>query len=61
MRGSITQETLRQIRKNKTALFGLFLVALLIFVGVFAPWVAPYDPYDVDLDISLLCVACAAI
>ena len=53
MRGSITQETLRQLRKNKTAIFGLFLVALLIFVGVFAPWVAPYDPYDVDLDISL--------
>ncbi|NQV49285.1 MAG: ABC transporter permease [Candidatus Marinimicrobia bacterium] len=53
MRGSITTETLRQLRKNKTALFGLFLVAMLIFVGVFAQWVAPYDPYDADLDISL--------
>ncbi len=53
MRGSITQETLRQLRRNKTALFGLFLVIMLIFIGVFAPWVAPFDPYDVDLDISL--------
>ena len=53
MRGSITSETIRQIRKNKVALFGLFLVALLVFVGVFAHWVAPYDPYDADLDISL--------
>jgi len=26
---------------------------VLVFVGVFAPWVAPYDPYDADLDISL--------
>jgi len=53
MRGSITTETLRQIRKNKVALFGLFLVVLLVFVGVFANYVAPYDPYDADLDISL--------
>lgn len=53
MRGSITQETLRQLRKNKTALFGLFLVVLLVFTGVFAPLVAPHDPYRVDLDISL--------
>ena len=53
MRGSITSETMKQIRKNKIALFGLFLVVLLVFVGVFAPWVAPYDPYDADLDISL--------
>lgn len=53
MRGSITHETFRQLKKNKTALFGLFLVALLVFVGVFAPWVAPYDPYKADLDISL--------
>ncbi|NQV15527.1 ABC transporter permease [bacterium] len=53
MRGSITNETLRQLRKNKVALFGLFLVVLLIIVGVFAPWVAPYNPYKADLDISL--------
>jgi ABC-type dipeptide/oligopeptide/nickel transport system permease subunit len=53
MRGSITQETLRQLRKNKTALFGLFLVALLVFTGVFAPFVAPHNPYKADLDISL--------
>ncbi|MCF7903890.1 MAG: ABC transporter permease, partial [Candidatus Marinimicrobia bacterium] len=53
MRGSITSETFRQLKRNKTALFGLALVVLLVFVGVFAPWVAPYDPYDANLDISL--------
>jgi len=51
--GGIFKETLRQIVKNKIALFGLFLVLLLIFLGLFAEWIAPYDPYDVDLDISL--------
>ena len=53
MRGSITYETYRQLKKNKTALFGFFLIVLLVFVGVFAPWVAPYDPYDANLEISL--------
>jgi len=53
MRGSVTAETLRQLRKNKVAIFGLLLVLLLLFVGVFAPWVAPYDPYKADLDITL--------
>ena len=53
MRGSITTETMRQLKKNRLAMFGLFLVVLLVFVGVFAPWVAPYDPYKADLDISL--------
>lgn len=53
-RGSIWSETIRGVSRNPTALFGLGLVILLVFVGVFAPWVAPYDPYDADLDISLM-------
>jgi len=52
-RGSIWSETMRSLRRNPTALFGLVLVILLILVGVFAPRVAPYDPYHADLDISL--------
>lgn len=51
--GGIFRETFRQIVKNKIAMFGLLLVLLLIVVGLFAEWIAPYDPYDVDLDISL--------
>lgn len=53
MRGSITSETIKQLRRNRVALFGLFLIILLVFVGVFANYVAPYDPYAADLDISL--------
>lgn len=26
---------------------GLIVVAILLFTAVFAPWIAPYDPYDV--------------
>lgn len=52
-RNSIFSETMRSLRRNKTAIFGLILVFVLIFVGLFAPLIAPYDPYQADLDISL--------
>jgi len=50
---SIFAETMRSLRHNKIALFGLALVGVLIVVGVFAPLIAPYNPYQATLDISL--------
>jgi len=50
---SIFAETMRSLRHNKIALFGLALVGVLIVVGVFAPLIAPYNPYQANLDISL--------
>jgi len=44
---------LRSFMRNKTAVLGLVTVAILILVAVFAPWVAPHDPYLVDLQIQL--------
>jgi len=44
---------LRSFMRNKTAVLGLGTVAILILVAVFAPWVAPHDPYLVDLQIQL--------
>ena len=44
---------MRSLRHNKIALFGLVLIFILVFTGVFAPLVAPYDPYKADLDVSL--------
>lgn len=35
----------RRFVKNKMALISLFYIAILIFVSIFAPWIAPY-PYD---------------
>lgn len=52
-RNSIFGETMRSLKRNKTAIFGLVLVIVLIFTGLFAPLIAPYDPYQADLDISL--------
>ncbi len=35
----------RKFKKNKLAIFGLVFVFILIFLGILAPWLAPY-PYD---------------
>jgi peptide/nickel transport system permease protein len=34
---------------RKLAVVGLALIFILIFTAVFAPWVAPHDPYAMDL------------
>lgn len=34
----------RRLKKNKAAMFGLFIVALIIFFSVTAKFIAPYDP-----------------
>ena len=36
-------------RKNKLAFVGFIIIAVLTFVAVFAPWLAPYDPSDQKL------------
>ncbi|AYO29787.1 ABC transporter permease [Biomaibacter acetigenes] len=43
------REVWYRFRRNKMAMVGAITIILLIFVAVFAPWVAPYDPYKVDL------------
>jgi peptide/nickel transport system permease protein len=35
----------KRFKKNKLALFGAFILLLLLFVAAIAPLVAPYDPY----------------
>lgn len=38
-----------RLRKNKAALFGMFILLLLIFCAVFAKWLAPYGYDDQEL------------
>jgi peptide/nickel transport system permease protein len=35
----------RQFRRNRLGVIGLGIVLLLVFVAVFAPFLAPYDPF----------------
>lgn len=34
----------RRLKKSKTSMVGLFIVAMLIFFAIFAPLIAPHDP-----------------
>jgi ABC-type dipeptide/oligopeptide/nickel transport system permease subunit len=43
------REVWHRFRRNKMAMAGAVTIILLILIAVFAPWVAPYDPYKVDL------------
>ena len=49
---------LRRFRRvffgRKVVLFGMIVIILFILVAIFAPWLAPYDPYEPDLDSALL-------
>ncbi len=40
----------RRFARNKMAVLGLFIVGAMFFVGIFAPWLAPYDPTAQNLD-----------
>ncbi len=37
---------LKAIMKNKTGRIGIILLALIVFTAIFAPWLAPFDPYE---------------
>jgi peptide/nickel transport system permease protein len=46
------QRLRREFMADRLALFGLALLALALFAAVFAPWIAPQNPYDIGkLDI----------
>jgi peptide/nickel transport system permease protein len=54
MEGKAGQETLsllfwKRFRKNNLALLGAFIVLFLFVVAVFAPWIAPYDPGQIQI------------
>ena len=43
-----------RIRRNRLAMAGLVIVALLLIAAAFAPWLAPHDPFEHNLPRRLL-------
>ena len=46
--------TWRKLRRDPLGMFGLIIVLLIGVLTVFAPWLAPYDPNEVDVYNRLL-------
>lgn len=46
---SFYQDVMKRLLKSPTAIIGLIIVILFILVAVFAPYIAPYDPYEMNL------------
>jgi len=40
------RSALSVFRESKVAIIGSFLIAFVLFVAIFAPWVSPYDPRE---------------
>ena len=43
-----------RLARDKVALVSAILLAVIVLAAVFAPWVAPYDPYFTDLSQSMV-------
>lgn len=49
--GGLWSEAWRRLRKNPAAIVGFAFVGLFVFVGIFAPWLAPHSPLQQDLSL----------
>lgn len=43
----------KQIMMQKSGLVGLVLAGLVLLCALFAPWIAPHDPYEMNMDDAL--------
>ncbi|MET3293164.1 UNVERIFIED_CONTAM: peptide/nickel transport system permease protein [Brevibacillus sp. OAP136] len=46
------QDIFKSLRKDRMAVAGGIVIALFILMAIFAPWIAPHDPYAVSLDLQ---------
>ena len=49
---SLRRDTVRNILRQRAAVVGLTIMALLLLVALFAPFIAPYDPIVSMLDLG---------
>ncbi len=48
------KELLKEILKTKTGLFSVSVILLLILSSILAPWISPYDPYEINVKAILV-------
>jgi peptide/nickel transport system permease protein len=42
--------TLKRLARRRTAVFGLCVVVVVLLAALFAPWIAPFDPLEQDIN-----------
>ena len=47
------QDRWRQVIHNRMAVLGFTLLGLMVAIAIFAPFVAPFDPFEMDLENNL--------
>ncbi len=52
--GRNTPGALRKLKANRAALAGTVVILILVVAAIFAPLLAPYNPYTVALEVRLL-------
>ncbi len=52
IRDTFWQELFKSLKKDKMALMGGVVIILFILMALFAPLIAPYDPYKVNLNLQ---------
>ena len=52
------REALRRLLKHRSAQVGLIILGLMIFVAIFADWIAPYSPRQRQLDATRRAAPC---
>jgi len=49
--GGLWREAFQRIRRSPAAIVGVVMIAILVFLAVFAPLIAPYSPTEQNLDL----------
>ncbi|MDQ4077161.1 MAG: ABC transporter permease [Chloroflexota bacterium] len=49
--GSLWRDVLRRLLRHRVGMFGLTIVSVLIFLAIFGPYLAPYDPNAIDFSV----------
>lgn len=47
---SLWRDAWKRLRRNRLAVIGLFIIAVLVIVAAFGPWMSPYDFLSQNLD-----------
>ncbi len=48
------KEALKELTKNKIGFTSLIIISILVILALFAPYISPYDPFEINVDKILI-------